>query len=447
MTEVTLVQILESRENRAKKQKDILSRFGYPLISFTMNIAGPIKTSRLIERSFFEGIRLLKKELDKGSIIYEDADVCPTGCEALFSVKCDATRLKEICTDIEEATSIGRLFDMDVIDCNGNKLERKNPRSCIVCGAPGRACAAGRIHPVVELQSATKEIMEGYFFQLDRKHITSLAVDSLIEEVHTTPKPGLVDSANSGSHSDMDIGTFEISAQALRPYFDECFCIGQKTTKLSPDETFPLLRQAGISAEKAMYNATGGVNTHKGAVYSMGILCASVGRLWSPENEFYCASDICMECASIAKDAVKKDFEQIDTTTAGGRLFLQYGLTGIRGEVASGFMSVLRFGLPYYKNLRNKNFTANDAGAVTLLNLIANVKDTNLYHRGGISGAKYAMETTKKLLDNFPEPTKEQIEALDCDFIKQNLSPGGCADLLAVTYFLYSLEKNFKTIS
>ena len=440
MTEVTLNQMLDAREERVKKQKDILSRFKHPLISFTMNIAGPIKTSPLIERSFFEGIKFLKQSLPQGSIIYQDIDIKSTGCEAMFSVKYQAPKLKYICSSIEENLSVGRLFDIDVINADGNKLERKNPRNCLVCGAPGRTCAAGRVHPVRELQAVTREIMENYFFHLDKERCSALAVKSLLDEVYTTPKPGLVDCRNNGSHTDMDINTFEKSAHALKPYFEECFSIGKNTADLSPNETFSLLRNAGILAEKTMYNATDGINTHKGAIYSMGILCASIGRLWLPEDPFKCASDVCIESAKIVKEAVQKDFEQIDTSTVGGRLYLKYGIRGIRGEAASGFDSVLKIGLPHYKELRNKNFSSNDAGAITLLYLISNVKDTNLYHRGGIKGAEDAVKTIKKLLANFPEPAKKQIETLDDTFIKQNLSPGGCADLLAITYFLYSLE-------
>ncbi len=440
MTEVTLSQMLDARDERVKKQKNILSRFKHPLISFTMNIAGPIKTSPLIERSFFEGVKLLKKSLPQGSIIYQDIDIKYTGFEAMFSVNYEVSNLKDICSSIEESLTIGRLFDMDVINADGKKLERKKPRNCIVCGAPGRVCAAGRVHPVDKIQAVSRELMENYFFHLDKECCSVLAVKSLLDEVYTTPKPGLVDCRNNGSHTDMDINTFEKSAHALKPYFDECFSIGKNTKNLSHSETFSLLRNAGILAEKTMYNATNGINTHKGIIYSMGILCASIGRLWTPENPFGCVSDICLESARIVKEAVQKDFKQIDMTTAGGRLYLKYGISGIRGEVASGFESVLKIGLPCYKKLKNKNFNSNDAGAITLLYLISNVKDTNLYHRGGIKATEDAVKTIKKLLTDFPEPAKTQIETLDDAFIKQNLSPGGCADLLAITYFLYSLE-------
>lgn len=440
MTEVTIQDILDARENRVARQKDMLCRYNFPLISFTMNIAGPIKNTPLVERSFFEGIRLLKEHLPKNSIIKEETYIASTGCEALFCVKCEASFLKDICTFVEDCLTLGRLFDMDVIDIDGEKIERETPRTCLVCGAPGRTCAAGRHHPVSELQAVTNRIMENYFFLIDKDRVSALAEKSLLDEVYTTPKPGLVDTRNNGSHTDMDITTFEKSANSLKSYFGDCFSIGKNTSRLSPEETFPLLKKAGIKAEKAMYDATKGVNTHKGAIYSMGILCGATGRLWTGATFLANADEICQESARIVKSAVDEDFKRIDGTTAGGKFYLKHGFGGIRGEVASGFDSVIKTSLPVYKYLIKKGFTENDAGAITLLHLIANVKDTNLYHRGGIHTAEEAQERVSEFLKYNPYPKKEQVELLDNFFIEKNLSPGGCADLLAVTYFLYEID-------
>lgn len=441
MTKVTLTEILDSREARAAKQKDLLARFGLPIISFTMNIAGPIKTSPLIERSFYEGIRLLKKEILKHNIIYEESRSLKTGCEAFLCIDDNASHIKSICTSIEECSPLGRLFDMDAITPDGDKLERENSRSCIVCGAQGRGCSAGRLHSVEELQTVTSKIMQEYFFPIDMERCANLATESLLSEVYTTPKPGLVDMRNSGSHTDMSVETFEKSANALKPYFKECFSIGRNTASLTPKEAFHFLKKAGIEAEKVMYTVTGGVNTHKGAIYSMGILCASAGRLWTGEKPFADVSTLCQESSELVRDAVKKDFEHINMQTAGTKLYIEHGIGGIRGEVLSGFRSVTDISLPIYESLIEEGFSSNDAGIITLLHLIANTEDTNLYHRGGTSGAKNAMAKVRALLAESPRPHKEQIEALDNDFINKNLSPGGCADLLAVTYFLYQTKK------
>ena len=238
--EVSLHDILEAREARARRQQALLEEYRVPLLCFTMNIAGPVKTTPLIRRGFEAGLALLDSRLPHGQLRYRKTQVLPTGCEAVFAVDMPAQALKQLCADIEENHPLGRLFDMDVIGTDGMKLERKTQRGCIVCGAPGRFCAASRAHSVQQLQSVTTEILTQYFRQRDPEWVASLATQSLLREVHTTPKPGLVDRRNNGSHKDMDIGLFETSAKTLQPYFRNCVEIGQETAALSPEETFPL---------------------------------------------------------------------------------------------------------------------------------------------------------------------------------------------------------------
>jgi holo-ACP synthase/triphosphoribosyl-dephospho-CoA synthase len=272
--------------------------------------------------------------------------------------------------------------------------------------------------------------------KMDAGRMAGLVVESLVDEVRTTPKPGLVDEANSGSHSDMDLDTFLRSADALWSYFYGCVRLGQR--KMSVPETFSLLRRSGRKAEKLMYRTTGGVNTHKGAIFTMGLLCGSLGMLWEPEKPIPPPEKLLETCADLANCALEQDFSSLSSgTTAGERLYLQSGLTGIRGEAAAGLPSVTRIGLPAFRKALEQGFSPNDAGAVALRHLIAQVEDTNLYHRGGADGAAWAKKEAEKLL---PLPAMDRIRELDEAFIRRNLSPGGCADLLAVTLFLHKLD-------
>lgn len=441
--EVGLQDILNAREARVRKQQFLLTEHRAPLLCFTMNIAGPVKTSALIARGFQAGLDLLDSQLPQEKTLFREVQVLSTGCEAIYAVSMPAPEIKALCTSIEETHPLGRLFDMDVLDTNGRKLERQAQRCCILCGAPGRFCAASRAHSVEQLQAVTTQILSEYFCNADRERIAKLAVQSLIDEVHTTPKPGLVDRRNNGSHKDMDICLFETSAHALRPYFSKCVRIGQETAHLPAEESFPLLRIAGLEAEKDMYRVTGGVNTHKGAIYTMGILCGSMGRLWSVETPIATIGDILAECAKIVRTSVRSDFAFATGGTAGEQLYLKYGMRGIRGEVADGLPSVKNIGLPHLRQALADGFPKNDAGAYALLHLIANVTDTNLYHRGGEAGAKWAAESARTLLSASIYPTTPQIEELDNGFILRNLSPGGCADLLGVTLFLNSLSNDW----
>lgn len=438
--EVTLYQMLLAREERAARQHRLTEAFQTPLICFTMNIPGPVKDSPLIRRAFRWGQRRLEGALT--GVVHREVIEEATGCEAFYAVDADPLTLKGLCTAIEDATPLGRLFDMDVLDVNGEKLARSlvrgKSRDCIVCGAPGRGCASRRLHSLEELTGAAHAIMTAHFLRADADRVARLAEESLLEEVHTTPKPGLVDERNNGSHRDMDISTFTASAETLRPYFRDCFRIGQAAAAEPAEEAFLRLRQAGLQAEAEMYRATGGVNTHKGAIFTLGLLCGSLGRLWRPEGPFPELSVLLDQCGELAKCAVKTDFQKLSQAkTPGERLYLATGRTGIRGEAAAGLPSAAEIALPAFRQGLASGLSRNDAGAAALLHLIARVEDTNLYHRGGEAGAAWAKKAARSLL---PRPTRRQIEELDDVFIAKNLSPGGCADLLAVTYFMDKLD-------
>ena len=434
--EVTLAQMLEAREQRAFRQFQLSREYGKPIVSFSMNIPGPVKTSPLIRRGFYEGCALLDRHLSGERVLHREFTEAVTGCEAIYVVDLEPLDVKTITTSIEDTHGLGRLFDMDVIDAALCKLDREavggGDRNCLVCGAPGRGCASRRIHSVAELQNATNAILTGYFRERDRVRIGDLAVQSLLDEVCTTPKPGLVDRRNSGSHADMDIAAFRASAGALRGYFRDCARTGMETAGENPEETFHRLRRLGLLAERDMYAATGGVNTHKGAIFTMGILCGAAGRLWKPEGTWE-PEVLFREVSAMTAAAVEADFHR-GGDTVGQRLYAGHGIRGIRGEVAQGLPSVANIGLPAYRGFRNAGMEQNEAGVRTLLTLIASVEDTNMIARGGIPGAKAGAEKCAALLAG--AFTLADVETLDDWFIRENLSPGGCADLLAAVYFV-----------
>ena len=439
MQEVTILQMLEAREKRADLQKQLISIYKTPLICFTMNIAGPYKTSPIIERAFLEGMQLLKENFKK-DIVHSESKISVTGCEAMLCVSSESQKVKDICVKIEESHPLGRLFDMDVLGVNGAKLERRNLRGCIVCGKEGRECAAGRLHSVEELQQATNTIIDDYFVRKDSEYIGNLATECLLQEVYTTPKPGLVDRNNNGSHKDMNMALFEKSAKCLTPYFCRCFEIGYKNKNQSFEQIFSMLRKAGIGAEKDMFEVTEGVNTHKGAIFSLGVICGAVGMLWNAENLCPDTQEILSLCGKLTKNAMQKDFLSTDNSTAGIKAYKEYKISGVRGEVASGFLSVKNISLPIYQHALAQGYSKNDAGAIALIHLISSVEDTTVYSRGGKDGADFAKKSAKDLIKNTAFPSIAEIERLDREFIARNLSAGGCADLLAVTYFL----SNFK---
>lgn len=437
--EVTLAQMLEAREARAFRQFRLNRKFGKPIISFSMNIPGPVKDSRLIRRGFHAGCEALEQRLPRGKVLHIEKITAVTGCEAVYVLDMEPLKVKAVTTAIEDEHGLGRLFDMDVIGPDLNKLDREavggGDRNCIVCGAMGRGCASRRVHSVAELQKATTDILARYFREEDGNKVGAWAVQSLLDEVCTTPKPGLVDRDNSGSHRDMDIFTFMASAAALGPYFRRCVEIGMDTANESPNETFRQLRSAGLKAELDMYTATNRVNTHKGAIFTIGILCGAAGRLWKAEGGWE-TDALLREVSAMTKEAMEADFQK-GGDTVGYRLYSQNGIRGIRGEVANGLPSVSNIGLPVFEACLNQFVDRNMAGVMTLLHLIANVQDTNMISRGGIDGARAGMEIVRELLKS--EVTLDAVEELNRWFVERNLSPGGCADLLAAVYFIDQL--------
>ncbi len=450
MKEVTLSDVLAAREARAERQRRFLLRYGVPLVSFSMNIAGPVKDTPAVRRAFRYGQAALNRALTaKGvSILAEQETLAVTGCEAVYATEADPLALKALCVAIEDGIPIGRLFDMDVIGTDGIKVDRaavgKGERGCIVCGRPGRECASRRLHPVEALQGATARLIEAHFEELDASVTADAVTEALLQEVYTTPKPGLVDRSNNGSHRDMTVATFAASAAALHPYWAACVRTGIETRAVPAAETFRKLRQLGMQAERDMLAATGGVNTHKGAIFLLGVLCGAIGRRWTAGAPFAPVETLCAESAAMTADVLAEEWERLkadppEHTTNGQRLYLQYGVTGARGEAAGGFKTVLSFGLPIYRKALQSGLSENDAAAVALLHLLANGADTNMIARGGVEKAGRAREAVQRLLQKTPFPDPKETEALDSTFIAQNLSPGGSADLLAVTLFLAAI--------
>ena len=395
--------MLLARDRRASRQAALLSRYGRPVISFTMNIAGPVKDSPLIRYAFRSGLRQLEAlpcaQLCR-EVIFE-----PTGPEALLVYETqDARLLKAFCIRLESEGEAGRLFDLDVLDANGEKLSRETGRTCLVCGGPVSVCSRSRAHGLEAITARTRTILEAFAAET----LAEMAENALLAEVHFTPKPGLVDEANNGAHRDMDVPLFERSAHALRPCFEEFVRLGIQGA--SP----AALQQAGVRAEQAMFAATGGVNTHKGAIYSGALLLHAAGRLLSGEEE----GDLC-ELAAQTAAAIPAP-----TGTHGAAVRACCG--GIRTEAVSGYptaQAVLR-------QLRQ-------SGPLDALLLsMSRLDDSTLWHRGGAEGAQLVRSRAADILAAPASEREARTRRLDAELIERNLSPGGSADLLAMAFFL-----------
>jgi len=428
---VSIQDVLRARDERAKRQGALLSMHHSPLISFTMNIAGDVKYSPLICRAFEEGqnrIRRFLKRMKAEEIAFEcKADF--TGCEALWAVRADAEKLKQNMCLIEESDELGRLFDIDVIAADGTRLSRCGERPCLICGGPVRTCARSRAHSAADLFEKTNQIILHFLAERFFRQTAEMAQKALLYEALTTPKPGLVDCENSGSHRDMDLFSFAASASALRTYFENCTRLGAE------GQALPLLQYAGMQAEDDMF-AAAGANTHKGAIFSLGILCYAIGSC----GENALISSVLDKAAQTGDYFLQQMKSAGHTETGGECQYQRYGLTGARGEAASGFHTVRTIALPVLEKALAKGKTPPEAGLEVLVRLMACVPDSNIIRRAGMEGQKWVMEQAQRITECTPDALRKMNER----FVERNISPGGSADLLAATYFLHFLFEGQK---
>ncbi len=264
--------------------------------------------------------------------------------------------------------------------------------------------------------------------------IASLANEAVLRELSATPKPGLVDRNNSGAHSDMDYQTFLLSSAAIAPFFFELASFGFSSAGADPPSVFASARPIGLEAEKAMFSATRGVNTHKGMIFSMGLAVLSSGML-SGEGTVLSPSAVCFRVGELTGGLCEKDYSS-PPRSVGEKIHASYGIAGARGMAESGFSPVLTFFLPFLESRLEGGETGETALVRTLLFILSQIDDTNVIKRRGVEFSLAVKAAAKeKIFSPLPE-----IESLDRLFIRENVSPGGSADLLALTWFLHRLK-------
>jgi triphosphoribosyl-dephospho-CoA synthase len=298
------------------------------------------------------------------------------------------------------------------------------------------------------------------------REVARLAVRSLHAELCLYPKPGLVSPVDSGSHDDMDAGTFMRSMFALRHYFKKICLAGMD------DAPFAQLKALGIAAETAMLRATRGVNTHRGAIFSLGMLCATAGRAraqgtpltpaalraamlirWGEELAMHAApsSDAAADGGALALSGTGAAARDGRATGSGGaeaamsnglRVAARYAVSGAREEGALGLPSVFEVGLPALLAARARGASVTEERVDTLYTLMAHVSDSNVYHRAGPQGAQIVRDHAERFLALGGTTNADWYDdavASHQIFMQHRLSPGGAADLLAACCFVQSL--------
>lgn len=250
---------------------------------------------------------------------------------------------------------------------------------------------------------------------------------ALYEELTLYPKPGLVSFVDSGSHPDMNADCFLRSLEALEPYFMRLAEAGARGAD------FTELQQIGILAEKVMLQTTNGRNTHRGAIFCLGLLASAAG--WREANG---SQDTLGE---IVRERWGQDIprvEDVRSNSHGVVVCRKYGVTGIRGEAIAGFPSVFEIGLPELQ----KSLPEHDAEAAalrTFFSILCHCEDTTLLRRGGAAALEYARREARRLLTETSDLRGEALR-LHREFISRGWTAGGCADLLSATLFVHYWE-------
>ena len=269
-----------------------------------------------------------------------------------------------------------------------------------------------------------------------RNHVlATLAEQALIAEAELTPKPGLVDRRGSGAHYDLSLNLMRLSATSLRPFFA---AMGAIATGRDLDVSLRRdLAAIGRDAERKMYQVTGGVNTHKGAIWNLGLLVAAAAR-----NGLTHSGEIAADAGTIAR---LPDRPQPALITHGDMVRKRYGIVaGARTEAASGFPRVLESGLAMLRTVRAAKSAEEICRLDALLSLMSQVDDTCVLYRGGGDALSVVKSQAQAVLLAGGCATAEgrrRMRKLDQELIARHASPGGSADLLAATIFLDAVER------
>lgn len=251
--------------------------------------------------------------------------------------------------------------------------------------------------------------------------LAKLATMALQSELDTSPKPGLVDQIDAGAHQDMDYNLMCRSIHALHPHFVALAQLGYQEKLPTSEE----MRRLGLEAEREMLLATNNVNTHKGALFSMGLV------LIAAAHNYYIHGVIQEQSLRAAICRLASDFPA-PKGTHGDAVRRQYNVGGALAQAAAGYPDLFADWLPYLRQLKGDTFAAHK----TLLYIMTTLDDTNVLHRKGAQVASEVKEEARALLSNFSEAA---LIKLNQRYIKENISPGGSADILSLTFLLNAI--------
>lgn len=430
-------KILLDRENRSNYQKELINKYKLPLITIRVNYPGNIKNTILYENILDE----FKDIFFNYDILHFEKYESLDGNTLIFVINEEAIKLKKYAIYIEENHFLGRLMDIDVIGIDFQAINRVQCntaiRKCYICNNYAKYCARSRSHSIDEIINYIKEKYINYLaFKISNK-----ATKSLLLEVATYPSFGLVSQKNSGAHKDMDFYTFIDSIYSLNDGIIDVVRASYSDENL--EIIFKKVREIGKSMEISMFNKTKGVNTHKGLIFLICIVILVVSNSYFDgsirEKNIY---DILIyKIKEVSKD-IFSDFKNIENKqklTHGEKIYLKYGIRGIREEVYNGLSDVFKIYLPFYLKSIKEGYDLNFSRVRTLLKIMSKLDDSTILYRHNL---KILEEIKKKSKDLLLTNDINKILEFENYCIENNISPGGSADILAITIFIASIFEN-----
>lgn len=432
---VALDAVLAARDARVARQQALLAQGGV-LLSLTLVAPGAVKRSPLLDAIFAAALDALRPHISDARARLEAVD--DGGHHALYLLDGDARAWKKQVIALENRAPLARLWDIDIIDRDGKTISRRDlgllPRRCLICDDDAKSCARARRHSIGELQA---DIARRYRLHQQAQAIAATMRDALITEATLTPKAGLVDAAHNGGHGDMNLALFLTSADAIAPFLGNCAACGMTFAghPASP-AMLAAIRPIGIAAEAAMRAATGGVNTHKGAIFAFGVVAAALGKRLAEAGRATLAdvqADVRAICAGLLAE-----LHQPGDDSAGKRGYARHGIGGARGEAASGYATVSSHALPAYRQALTADGNSRRALHLALVTLYAVNDDSTTLARVGLDGLRAHQHWARQLLADHATCADEArlsdaIAAYARDCASRRLSAGGSADLLALT--------------
>jgi triphosphoribosyl-dephospho-CoA synthase len=270
--------------------------------------------------------------------------------------------------------------------------------------------------------------------------VAKLAVRSLHAELMLYPKPGLVSGHDNGAHTDMDGATLMRGLASLRHYFAAVAVAGARRASMHE------LRRFGIAAESRMLAATRGINTHRGAIFALGLMAASIGRL----HALGWRMSACNVRAALTTWRTELSLVEVTgahSTSHGTWVAQHYGASGARGEARAGYPAVFDRALPALQHALANGADAGSARVHALFVLLASVADSNVLYRGGRGPSDRLQSDAAEFLaagSVFTDGWIARAEALHRYCCEAGVSPGGCADLLAATIFLHEAQTHLQ---